>query len=98
MPTSWPMRLLLALVILVTVIGAVVVVRSLSTTPPAEVAESPTPEPSETPTPAPQVAQPKPFRVEVLSAKGEAIDGANMFGRRGERRPPVVRRASTFAA
>lgn len=102
MPTSWPLRLLLALAVVGTATGGVLIVRSMSTAPPPadEVAVSETPPtPSESAPPAaPEFAQPKDFRVTVTSSKGEPIDSTNMFGRRQDRRRSVVKNASKFAA
>ena len=68
---------------------------------PDEVAsQTPAPSPSESATPSESeasVAQPKPFRVEILSARGEAIDSTNMFGRRPGKPPPAVKRAAEKA-
>lgn len=89
MPTSWGSRLLIGLVVVAAAVGLFFAMRALNSgSQPAEVA-SQTPAPTEEPVP-----QPKPFRVEILSARGEAIDSTNMFGRDPGRPPPAVKRAA----
>lgn len=68
---------------------------------PADVAsETPTSAATESATAAAarQFPQPKKFRVEVLSARAEEVDSTNMFGRKPDRRPKVVKRAAGKAA
>ena len=97
MPTSWRSRLLIGLAVLAAVVGLFFAVRALSSGSDADVA-SQTPEPSESASPSEEpVAQPKPFRVEILSVKGEAIDSTNMFGRKPGRPPAAVKRAAEKA-
>ena len=95
MPTSWRSRLPIGLAVLAVAVGLFFVMRSLSGDS-AEVA--PTPEPSESATPSEEpVAQPKPFRVKILSAKGTPVDGRNMFGRKPGKPPAAVRQAAGAA-
>lgn len=103
MPTSRRSRLILGLVVVAAVAGLFFVMRSLSTgNPGVAVIHEPAPsasptEPKEPKEPKPQFAQPKRFRVEIVSANGQPIDSTNMFGRKPQQNRKVVKKAAKFA-
>lgn len=94
MPSIRRSHLLIALAVVLAAVGLFFIVRAMS----GAGGPAAAPSPSEASSPAtPDVAQPRPFKVEVTKSRGVAIDNSNLYGRKAPAQPAVVKAATQRA-